>query len=176
MIEAIQQTNYLLALGGILLFVSTLLVLFDLRTAKKLKPLIQTWGLLIAFLFTIASIILTLIYSEVFGIIPCGLCWVERIALYPQAAILGVSLWYKDALVARYGIALSTFGLVVALYHHYIQMGGAQFIKCPAAGAGADCAKRFLFEFDFVTFPLLAAGLFLFQIVVYLYILKTHSK
>ena len=175
MIEAIQQTNYLLALGGIFLFVITLALSIDLRTSQKLKPFIQVWGLLIAFLITIASVALTLVYSEIFGIIPCGLCWVERIALYPQAVILGVALWYKDTPSARYGIALSVFGLVVALYHHYIQMGGAQFIKCPAAGAGADCAKRFLFEFDFITFPLLAAGLFLFQIVVYLYILRVQK-
>lgn len=175
MIETIQQTNYLLALGGIFFALITALLCIDLRTSQKLKPFIRTWGLVVAFIITTASVILTLIYSEIFGIIPCGLCWIERISLYPQILLLVVALRSKDALVARYGITLATFGLMVALYHHYIQMGGAQFIKCPAAGAGADCAKRFLFEFNFITFPLLAAGLFAFQIVLYFYILKANK-
>lgn len=176
MIETIQQTNYFLALSSIYFALVTLAIFIDLRTTHKLKPLIQKWGFLVAFFVTLSSIILTLIYSEVFGIIPCGLCWIERIALYPQLLLLAVAIWFKDSLMPRYGIALSTFGLIVSLYHHFIQMGGTQFIKCPAAGAGADCAKRFLFEFDFVTFPLLAAGLFMFLIVLYTYILKTSKN
>jgi disulfide bond formation protein DsbB len=175
MIDILQQTNFFLALGGIGFAFLTLGLFIDFKTAQLLKPLIQKWGLLVASVVTLFSIILTLIYSEVFGIIPCGLCWLERIALYPQIILLLVAMCFKDTLMPRYGIALSVFGLIVALYHHFIQMGGTQFIKCPVAGAGVDCAKRFLFEFDFVTFPLLAGGLFLFLIVLYIYILKVRS-
>lgn len=174
MIETIQSVNHLLGIGGIIALIASALLAFDLYHKRILTESIANWGLKISLLLTTSSVVLTLIYSEYFGIIPCGLCWLERIALYPQVLLLAVALYYKDVLVARYGIALSVFGLVVSLYHHYIQMGGSQFIKCPASGAG-DCAKRFLFEFNFVTFPLLSAILFGFLIILYIYILKTRS-
>lgn len=175
MLDLIQQLNFLLALGGVFGIVVTVLVLVDFRTRKRLTQIVQKFGLLVAFASASGSALMTLVYSEMFGIIPCGLCWLERIALYPQVLLLAVALYFKDALVSRYGIALSSVGLIISLYHHYIQMGGSQFIKCPASGAG-DCAKRFMFEFDFVTFPLLAAILFAFLIVLYLYILKVRSN
>lgn len=53
-------------------------------------------------------------------------------------------------------------------------MGGSSFIACPSSGG--DCAKRFMFEFGFVTFPLLAAILFAFLVVWYTYILKTRTN
>ncbi len=174
MIETIQNINYILALGGLLGIVLIPLIIFDLRTKKVLAPLIREWGIAFALLISFKSTVMTLVYSEYFGIVPCGLCWLERIALYPQVLLLAVALYYKDLLIARYGIALSIFGLVVSLYHHYIQMGGSQFIKCPAVGDGVDCAKRFFFEFDFMTFPLMSAILFTFLIVLYTYILKTR--
>ena len=175
MIETIQQINFLLAIGGIGTLAVTLVLLFDLLTKRKLAPYVKIWGLTVAFLATTGAVSMTLVYSEIFGLIPCGLCWFERIALYPQALLLAVAIWCKDTGVARYGIALSSFGLIVSLYHHYLQMGGSQFIKCPLAGAGADCAKRFMFEFDFITFPLLAAILFAFLIVLYSYLLRTRD-
>lgn len=174
MIETMQKLNYLLALGGVVGIFVTLFVAYDLKTKKRLKALVQTWALMGAFFVTLGSSIMTLIYSEYFGITPCGLCWLERIALYPQVLLLGMAYYYKDKLIARYGIGLSIVGLVVSLYHHYIQMGGSEFVKCPTSGG--DCAKRFLYEFDFMTFPLLAAILFAFLIVLYLYILKTRNN
>lgn len=174
MIEQLQQLNYILAVAGLISVVITTLIVVDMKTKQYLTLYVERFGLLVASLATLSGTILTLIYSEYFGIMPCGLCWLERVALYPQVFILGVALYYKDFFVARYGIALSIFGLIVSLYHHYIQMGGSEFVKCPTSGA--DCAKRFLFEFDFVTFPLLAVFLFAFLIALYLYILKVTPQ
>jgi disulfide bond formation protein DsbB len=173
MIEAMQNLNYLLALGGIGGILVILFLAYDLKTKQRLSSLVKCWGLIGAFFATLGSSVMTLVYSEYFGITPCGLCWLERIALYPQVLLLGVAYYYKDTLIARYGIGLSTVGLIVSLYHHYIQMGGSEFVKCPTSGG--DCAKRFMFEFDFITFPLLAAILFAFLIVLYLYILKIRD-
>lgn len=174
MIELMQQLNYFLAVGAILLSVATLLIAIDCKTKQYLTVYIERFGLWLALLVSTGSVFMTLVYSEYFGILPCGLCWLERIALYPQVALIAGALYFKDTMMPKHGIVLSVFGLVISLYHHYIQMGGSEFIKCPASGV--DCAKRFLFEFDFVTFPLLAAVLFGFLIVLYLYILKTQAK
>lgn len=175
MIETIQTINYLLALDGLVGIAFTLFLIYDLKTKRYAAKFVKEWGLWIALIMTIFATVLTLVYSEFFGIIPCGLCWLERLALYPQILIIAVGIYFKDTLMPRYGIILSIFGLIISLYHHYIQMGGSQFIKCPAVGAGADCAKRFFFEFGFITFPLMSAILFTFLIVLYFYLLKVRN-
>ncbi len=173
MIETIQTTNYILALGGIVIFLLSTLFVVDLYTSKSLKPLISRWWLCLALATTFGSSMMTLVYSEIFGLVPCGLCWLGRLFLFPQVFLLATALYYKDKMFARYGIVLSSLGFCVSLYHHYIQMGGSEFIKCPASGA--SCTQRFLFEFNFITFPLLSAGLFFFLIVLYYYVLKVGS-
>ncbi len=175
-IETIESVNYILGIGGILGILATLILIYDVRVSRSFAPLVARYGVLTALTLTILATILSLVYSEVFGFIPCGLCWLERMALYPQILLLALGAYYRDTLVSRYGIGLSTCGLIVSLYHYYIQMGGSQFIKCPVAGAGADCAKRFFFEFGFMTFPLMSAILFAFLIVLYVYILKVRTS
>lgn len=174
MSETVQTLNFILALGGIVLFLFSSVLLVDVYTSRVFERVISGWGMLFGFLFALASSVMTLIYSEVFGFVPCGLCWMQRVFLYPQVFILGMAVFYKDKMATRYGLVLSVPGLLVSLYQHYLQMGGNEFIACPTAGG--DCAKRIMFEFNFVTFPLLSAFLFLFLIILYLYILKSSPQ
>ncbi len=175
MIELIQNTNFYLALGGVATLLCAAILVFDFTTSHSLEAIIRTYGLVAAFLITVSGTITALVYSEYFGFVPCGLCWMQRIFLFPQVVMLGGAIFYKDALYARYGIMLSVTGLVIGLYQHYLQMGGSEFVRCPVAGVGADCAKRFMFEFGFVTFPLLSAIAFLFLTVLYIYLLKVRK-
>ncbi len=175
MIETIENLNFIFAILGIgVLLIGSILVV-DMYTSRTFEKLVRSYGLVLSFAIVFSVTFLSLVYSEVLGFIPCGLCWLVRIMLYPQVLILGGALYYKDTLVARYGRILSIAGLIIALYHHYIQMGGTEFVKCPVAGAGVSCAQRFFFEFGFVTFPLLAAIAFAFLIALYTYILKVHQ-
>ena len=174
-VEALTQLNNLLATAGFFAVGVTILLAVDLYRSRGLTVYVQRWGLATAFIIGVVATILTLVYSELFGILPCGFCWLERMALYPQLLLIGGAVYFRDrVLMPRYGIILSTTGLLISVYHHYIQMGGSQFIACPSAGA--DCAKRFMFEYGFVTFPLLSAVLFAFLIILYLYIIKTSPK
>lgn len=176
MIETIQTLNFYLAVGGIALIAASAILIVDAFKEHALRALLKTYGYLIAFFTVLGSVGMTLLYSEVFGFIPCGLCWLQRIFLYPQAVLLAVALWKRDMRVGMYGIALSVLGIPVALYQHYLQMGGPDLGVCPTAGEGADCAERILFEFGFMTFPLLSAILFLFLAVLYWYVLREQVK
>lgn len=173
MIETLQSTNFVLAIFGIATLVCTVAFAIDIKARRILAPFVRTWGLLLAFAGTLGATVLALVYSEYFGLVPCGFCWLERILLFPQVVLLGTALWYKDTLVARYGIVLSVIGFIISLYHHYIQMGGAEFITCPTSGG--SCTQRFFFEFNFITFPLMAAILFGFLIVLYAYMLRVQQ-
>lgn len=175
-IETLQSINYFLALGGLLGILLIAVLVFDLFTKQRFITYVWRFGTLVMLLITLFAVILTQIYSEIFGIAPCGFCWLERVFLYPQLFVIAVGLYLKDKVLPKYVVALSIPGLLIALYHHYIQMGGSQFVACPTAGAGADCAKRILFEFNFVTFPLLAAIAFGLLITISVYILKSSSS
>lgn len=169
MTEIVVFLNFWLSVGTVLLLCAAVFLFADVFLYKKkyFGSYIARYGLQAAAVLAIAASILTLIYSDVFGFIPCWLCWWQRVFLYPQVFLLTTAYFIKDKTVALYGIVLSIPGLVVALYQHYIQMGGNELVGCPSGGG--DCAQRFLFEFGFVTFPLMAVALFLVLIAVYLY-------
>lgn len=135
---------------------------------------IQKWGLELAFGLSFVGAVLTLFYSEVLGYIPCGLCWMGRVFLYPQVILFAVALWTRDRSIALYSIALSAIGFVIASYTHYLQMGGSALIPCPASGAG-DCAKRYVFEFGFVTMPMMGVALFALLIMLMLHMRRTSD-
>jgi disulfide bond formation protein DsbB len=167
--------NYLLAAGGLLLLVLTIGLYVDyffnerkfyIRFVSKF-----VWFILLA--VTLGSVAMTLVYSEYFGFIPCSLCWLQRIALYPQALFVLMAFKTKESVFyPTYSIALSIFGLGVAVYHYIYQMVPKEVLSsgvmpCLADGS-ADCASKVIDLFGFVTFPLLSAISFAFLIVLYL--------
>lgn len=139
----------------------------DLASAGRL---LSRWGLWIGFTLAVFGIAATLFYSEVLGLAPCAWCWFQRLFLYPQAVLFAIALYKDDRSVADYSIGLSIFGGIVALYQHYLQMGGSALIGCPSNPGPADCAQRFLFEFNYITFPFAAVSLFAFLIVLMLFV------
>lgn len=174
MLPIVENINFLLALGTVAVQVASvgLLVLILTKKDEILAPYVARYGLVFGFVLVCAGSFMTLLYSEVFGFVPCGLCWLQRVALYPQVVILGIGAYLKDAHAALYSIALAVFGAAVGLYQHYIQMGGS-VTACPTSGG--DCSKRILFEFDYITFPLMSASLFIFLILLMLVVLR-HTR
>lgn len=121
---------------------------------------IARYTLPLGFFVSLASVFLTLLYSEYLGYLPCALCWFQRVCLYPMVILFAVAWYRKDFSVYRYVMSLSLVGLVISLYHHAIQMGYSEVIPCAADAMFVDCAKPSFVEFGFVTFPLMATALF----------------
>jgi disulfide bond formation protein DsbB len=170
----LETLNYWIALGSVVMQIGAALLialLFFRKTSwgAKIAGFFGAYGLWMSLIITLAGTVLSLVYSEYLGILPCGLCWLQRVFLYPQVALLALAAWKKDHYIADYSIVLSALGGAVALYQHYLQMGGESALPCPASGAG-DCAQRFLFEFDYVTFPLVAFSTFAFLIALMLFV------
>jgi disulfide bond formation protein DsbB len=172
MMQALVTTNYFIATGGILLAFVGIILLIDSLRGNYLEKHIRQHGLYVAGLLIFVSTAMALVYSEVFGLVPCGLCWLERIFLFPQLILIAVAFYYKDTAFPRYGIALSVLGFTISLYHHIIQMTGNELVPCLASSG--DCTRRYLFEYGFMTLPLLGAITFGFLIILYMYILRTY--
>jgi disulfide bond formation protein DsbB len=78
-------------------------------------------GTLVAAVATAGS----LYFSEVLGLIPCELCWYQRVFLYPLVLVLGIATIENRPEVHRTALALAVPGAGVAAYHSAIQrLGG----------------------------------------------------
>lgn len=175
----VETIGHVLGYATLAMNVATavLLALFFLRKSSpefaSQASLVAKFGLALGFLATAGGLVLSLFYSEVLGFAPCSWCWVMRIFMYSQVVLFALALYKRDRGIADYSIALSVFGMLVGLYQHYLQMGGASFVPCPATLTQAtDCANRFLFELGYITFPLMGVSLFAFVIVTMLFVKK----
>lgn len=175
----VETYNHFLGFATFALQVVTLgfLALYLLRNRYPdlagVGALIERWGLWLAFAASSGAVVLALFYSDVLGFIPCGLCWLMRIFMFSQVPLFALALYKRDRGIADYSIVLSIFGIALGLYQHYLQMGGSSVLPCPASGGG-DCGQRFLFELDYITFPLMGASLFAFLIVLMLFVRRSR--
>lgn len=143
--------------------------------SKQLNCLAKN-SLLIGFVVALFGSALTLFYSEYLGYVPCDLCWYQRIFLYPQIFIFGLALWKKDFSIHLYTLALSLIGLVIAIYHHMLQIGYDMYKPCSDALFAVDCAKPSFIEYGFVTFPFMAVVLFTFLAILSFVAIKFSKK
>lgn len=170
----------IVALGVIAMQIATIafLALYFLRSTfpdlEDIASLLSKWGLQIGFTFSLGALLLTLYYSDILGIPPCPLCWWGRIFLYPQVVLFGLAIWKQDRGIAFYSIWLSSFGLIVALYNHMLQMFPSSHLPCPATGE-VSCSQIFFLEFGYITFPLMGATLFAFLIVLMMFVRSNTS-
>ncbi len=137
-----------------------------LASYRKYYEPVSRYALPIGFFLTLFSTIMSLVYSDYLGVLPCGLCWFQRIFIYSMMFIFGVA-WYKnDRKVFDYILTLSIAGLIVALYHQYLQMGYSELIPCPAIASTVNCDKPTFMEYGFVTFPFMAVVTFGYTIML----------
>lgn len=126
---------------------------------NKLIKLFSKNGLLIAFVVALGSTVFSILYSEFIGFAACVLCWYQRIFMYPLVILLGLALYRKDKGIIDYALVLAAAGSIVSLYHNYIYYGGSSILPCDALG-GVSCAQRYVFEFGYITIPLMSLTAF----------------
>ncbi|MFB6254620.1 MAG: disulfide bond formation protein B [Halobacteriaceae archaeon] len=85
---------------------------------------------IVAIVATIAS----LWFSVGLGLVPCDLCWYQRILMYPLVVILGVATYEGRTTVWRTVLPLSLFGFGIAVYHSLLQITTT---TCSIAGSCA---------------------------------------
>ncbi|KKU51185.1 MAG: BdbC [Parcubacteria group bacterium GW2011_GWA2_47_10b] len=152
-------TTRVLSLGTIALEIVSIVIFLALVARKeKFLRIVRKHTLLIGFLVSFGSVVASMYYSNIVGFTPCTLCWVQRIFLYPQALIFGIALFKRDFGVADYILGLSIVGGAVALYHTYIQFGGAPLVPCSAEVI--SCSQRFFVEFGYITIPTMSLSAF----------------
>ena len=104
-------------------------------------------------------------YSEFMDYVPCVLCWGQRIFMYSLAVVLTVGAVRNDIGVRAYGLALALPGAGIAAYHTWLQAYPRVTSFCTD---DAPCAERVVWEFGFVSMPLMALSGFLLVITLML--------
>lgn len=108
----------------------------------------------------LVAVLGSLFYSEIMGFVPCELCWIQRIFMYPLVLIYGVAMIKRDVSVALPGLIMSGIGMFISTYHYLLQ-------KLPALQeVGGSCGPvpcnlQYVNYFGFITIPFLAGTAFI---------------
>jgi disulfide bond formation protein DsbB len=170
----VANITNLLSLGTIAAEIFAVFLMILLTTSlkdrgwgKKVHDFLGDYALTLAFLMTLAAVGSSLFYSEYANFTPCLLCWWQRIFLYPQAILLLVALIKRDDAVRKYCLTLSGIGILISIYHTYLQFGGNDLIPCSATGV--SCDHVYFLTYGYITIPTMAltafAAIFLLMLV-----------
>ncbi|HEY7450977.1 MAG TPA: disulfide bond formation protein B [Candidatus Limnocylindria bacterium] len=120
----------------------------------QLRDLVGPYALWLAWLIAATAMAGSLYFSEVAHLVPCALCWYQRIAMYPLAFILLVAAVRGDLGVRPYATVLAAVGAVVAAYHVLLQ----RFPNLPSGSCSFEvpCSAIDLERFGFITIPVMA--------------------
>lgn len=115
---------------------------------------VRRHGLILAWLVALVATAGSIYASEVRQYLPCTLCWVERIFMFPLVFILGQAVFRRDRSVVVYVLPLTILGGITSLYHYAIQKVPA--LEPAAFCAGVPCSVQYVNWLGFVTLPFLA--------------------
>lgn len=162
-------------LTSILLLVLLVLSLISPKNSfvKKTSSLIHKNSLYTGLLFSMLATAGSLFMSELAGFVPCELCWYQRVFMYPQAFIFLLAMYYKDSKVFLYSLFLSSIGLLIALWHVFIEYQ-PKFETC--SETSISCSSIQFQAFGFVTIPFMSASIFTFLVLLSAISLRKNTK
>jgi disulfide bond formation protein DsbB len=118
-------------------------------------------GLFMAWVVAITATLGSLYFSEIMEYIPCKLCWIQRIFMYPLTIILGIATVKKDFRITGYVLPMTILGGLVSLYH-YLYEKTDWFHSTTVNFCGENpCDVEYINWFGFVTIPFLALVAFI---------------
>ena len=174
----VHYLNIFLGLGAILLqilSVIALLVLFFGPKKNRYLDFINKHFLQITFLISLFSGLFSLVYSEIVHFIPCYLCWLQRVFMFPLVFLFGVALWDGDRKVIRYVLPLLSLGFLIAAYQNFFYYFG-ETSTLPCDASGVSCYQHLVSEFGgYISIPMLSLTSF-FALLVLLLVVHRYNK
>lgn len=93
-------------------------------------------------------------FSESIGLVPCTLCWYQRIAMYSLAVVLLIAAIRRDRGARWYVIPLAGIGLVISVYHYLIEWNPEW--EATSCSITVPCSTPYFRAFDFVSLSFMA--------------------
>ncbi|MBR9676035.1 disulfide bond formation protein B [Candidatus Woesearchaeota archaeon] len=149
----------------IVLFLASFFVLRNNKKFKKTKTysFFKENSSKIAFIVALAATLGSLFLSEIMGFVPCKLCWIQRIFMYPLPIIMGVAL-YKKQKIEDYIIPLAVFGVFFSAYQVIIQR--VVFTNSIFCTFGSEpCTTIYTLGYGYITYPVMSLTAFVLIIM-----------
>ena len=169
--NSIHYLNLFLGSGAIVLQVFSVIALFLLFIGPKKNAFlnfIDKHYLSLGFIISLFASLLSLVYSEIVGFVPCYLCWYQRVFTFPLFLIFGMAIWHKDRKIVKYVLPMLSIGFVISVYQNFIYyFGNTGNLPCDASGV--SCYQQLVSEFGgYISIPMLALSSFLALITIVL--------
>lgn len=122
---------------------------------NRIQSLLYQYSLFFAWIVALVAVGGSLYFSEIMYFIPCKLCWIQRIFMYPLVILLGIASYKDDRDLIPYLLPLTVVGGGFSLYHYLHQKVPFLYNVLPCT-SGVPCNEDYINWFGFVTIPLLA--------------------
>lgn len=125
------------------------------------KKIIDKYAIYILLIVSLVATLGSLYFSEIVGFVPCKLCWIQRIFMYPIPILLLTAIYKKSREVFLYSLPLSLTGFVIAGYHYFMQLNPNPYAPCGDIGFSVSCSENFFTHFGYITIPWMSFSAFL---------------
>ncbi len=88
-----------------------------------MKKFLAEYGNYVVWGIALAATLGSLYFSEILGLVPCILCWYQRVAVYPLVLLVGVGILRKNPELPLYVLPFSVIGLGIAIFHNLLYYG-----------------------------------------------------
>ena len=88
------------------------------RYLKSLEQKFQKWYLEVIFVLGAVATLGSLYSSQILEWQVCGLCWFQRVLMYPITLIAGSAIFFEKKDIKYSILPLSVIGAAVSLYHY----------------------------------------------------------
>jgi disulfide bond formation protein DsbB len=160
----IETFNTVVGIGTILLQVSLVVILVGWAIQAPFVQVVAKHAHTLLRVLFVSAAICSLIYEFGFGYTPCLLCWYQRIAIFPIAILSFTADIRRSALLRTQMLILGVVGFSIALFHNYIDIFPSNGLD--VCGQGPSCLVRYVYEFGYITIPVMSATILLFAIVL----------
>jgi disulfide bond formation protein DsbB len=86
---------------------------------QSVRSLMKRYSFYFAWLVATVGCLISLYYSEIKGVEPCKLCWLQRVFLFPLPLILFPLIFHQKKEFIPYVLSLPILGLFFASYQTF---------------------------------------------------------
>jgi hypothetical protein len=148
--ETVTSVLAIVAAVGAVLLVLARLLAARVPGAAELGARVVSWRAPLTLAIAGVAMLGSLYFSESAHFVPCRLCWFQRVAMYPIAAIALIGLIRRDGGARWYIVPIAGVGASISIYHYLIEWGVLNDSDSCAL-FGPSCADVWYRDFGFVT-------------------------
>jgi disulfide bond formation protein DsbB len=151
---------------GILIFCFLFILLEIFKIKNPVKTCILKAQTELIFFVSLFATVGSILLSIYFQLAPCELCWYQRMFLFPIPIIAFIATVRKDLNSRIYMLTFSVIGLIIALYHSFLQLNVFKTVSAFCnPNSPIDCSVPAFVYFGFVTVPVISFSVFLLLVI-----------